>query len=83
MDKQEDMSDIFILGDDDEIPSSGGKRAGANSAGELVATKKGDLLKDGKGGADGRGRIGDRLVSMGIKISYEDTGHTKEPEQNG
>lgn len=62
MDNQENMSDIFILGDDDEVTPSGGKRAG-----ELVTTRKaGDLQKDGKGGADGRGRIGDRLVSMGI-----------------
>jgi len=53
-------SDIFILGDD-EVPPSEKARKG----GDLVATKRGDLQKDGKGGDKG-GRIGDRLVSMGI-----------------
>ncbi len=59
---KDEAPEVFILGED-EVPPGLKGRQGGKSAGDLVAAKKGDLQKDGK---DKSGRIGDRLVSMGI-----------------
>ncbi len=61
------MPDVFMLEDDDEVSSAAGRPDEAKSR-DLVRSQHGFLKGRGEGGAqgDGSGRIGDRLVSMGI-----------------